>query len=92
MSCDLSLAETDSVFNRVVKGMNLQFKFMWDRICTIKHTHSNIGGRILKMSMSRRVTSVSGLKQVGDGVNIQLDTYLQTKRLKKIEKVYSFRK
>ena len=74
------------MFNRVVKGMNLQFKFMWDRICTIKHTHSNIGGRILKMSMSRRVTSVSGLKQVGDGGEHTIRHIFTNKKIKKDRK------
>ena len=67
MSCDLSLAETVRVFNRVLKDMNLQFRSIRDRICTIKNKHSNINGSIPVMSISRRVTNGSGLIWVGHG-------------------------
>ena len=60
LSCDLSLAWTANVFNCVLKDMNLQFRSMWDKICTNKHKHSNIKGRTLVISMSRRDTNGSG--------------------------------
>ena len=67
MPCDFSLAWTVRVFNRVLKDMNLQFRSVWDKICTTRHKHSNVNERILFMSISRRVTNGSGLIWAGNG-------------------------
>ena len=47
--------------------MNLQFRCMWDKICTPMHTHNKVNGKML-ISISRRLTSGSDLIKVGDGV------------------------
>ena len=55
------------MFNRVLKDINLQLRSMWDKICTTKHNNSNVKGRRLVISMSRRATNGSGLIKVGNG-------------------------
>ena len=67
LPCVRLLAEAVSVFNRTLKDMNLHFSSIWDKICTKIHTHNNVTGKILVISMSRRVTNGPGVILVGDG-------------------------
>ena len=56
-----ALTETVSVFNRVLIGMNLQFRLMLEKMSTVRHTHNIVNGKILVISISRRDTNGSDL-------------------------------
>ena len=56
-----ALTETVSAFNRVLIGMNLQFRLMLEKMSTVKHTHNIVNGKILVISISRRDTNGSDL-------------------------------
>ena len=53
-----SFTETVSVFNRVLRGMNLQFRLMLEKMSTAKHTHNTVNCKIL-ISTLRRDTNGS---------------------------------
>ena len=57
----LALTDTVRVFNRVLKGMNLQFMSMLEKMSTIRQTHNTVNGKILVISISRRDTNGSDL-------------------------------
>ena len=78
------------MFNRTLKDMNLHFRSIWDKICTNKHTHNNVTGRILVISMSRRVTNGPGLILVGDGGEHTLTHIFTWKEKKKINANFAF--
>ena len=56
-----ALTETDSVFNRVLKGINLQFRLMLEKISTVRQAHNTVNGKILIIATLRRVTNGSDL-------------------------------
>ena len=63
----LALTGTVSVFNRVLRGMNLQLRLMLEKVSTVRYTQNNDNGKILVTSILRRVINGSDLIQVGEG-------------------------
>ena len=62
-----ALTERVSVFNRVLIGMNLQFKLTLLKMSTDRHKNNTVNGKILAISILRQVTNGSDLIQVGRG-------------------------
>ena len=56
-----SLTVTVSVFNRVLRGINLQFRPVLERISKFRHIHNTVSDKILVISISRHDTNVSDL-------------------------------
>ena len=79
----LFLAEEDSVFNLVLKDMNLQFKSVKDNMYTSKYTQSNVTSKILVISVSRLVTNGADLIRGRDGVAGTHKTLILTNKYKK---------
>ena len=63
----LFLTETVSVFNRALRGMNLQFRLMLEKMSTVRHTHNTVNRKILAISILSRDTNGSDLIYVGEG-------------------------
>ena len=59
-----ALTETVSVFNRVFRGINLQFMLMLEKMSTVRDTHITVNGKITSLI---RDTNGSDLIQVGEG-------------------------
>ena len=55
------LTETVSVFNGVLRGMNLKFRLMFEKMNTVTHTHNTVKGKILVIAILGRGTNVSDL-------------------------------
>ena len=62
-----SFPETVSVFSLISKVMNLQFRSIWDKLSTVMQTNNKVNGKILVISISRRITRGSDLIEVVDG-------------------------
>ena len=56
-----ALTEIVSVFNRVLRGINLQFRLVLEKMSTFRHIHNTVSGKILVISISRRDTNGSDL-------------------------------
>ena len=61
-----ALTETQSVFNRVLRGTSLQFRLTLEKMST-RHIHNTVSGKILVISILRCDTNGSDLKYVGEG-------------------------
>ena len=71
-----ALTETVSVFNRVLRGMNLQFRLILEKMSTIRHAHNTVNFKILAISILNSDTNGSGLIKEGDGdTHIHIVTY-----------------
>ena len=57
-----ALTETASVFNRVLRGMNLQFRFILEKTNTVRQIHNTVNGKIFVISILRRDSNVPDLK------------------------------
>ena len=62
-----ALTETVRVFNRVLRGKNLQFRLMFEKMRTVRHTHNTVNGKTLDISILRCVTKGSDLIWAGEG-------------------------
>ena len=56
-----------SVFNWTLRGTNLQFKLMLEKMSTIRHTHNTVNGKILVVTILIRDTNGSDLILVWEG-------------------------
>ena len=74
----ISLADTVSVFSRVSKDTNLQFRSIRDKTYTATHPHSMVSGSKRVISISIHLTNGSDLIRGVDGDGAHLETNIHT--------------